>query len=62
MIENNLDEIICYCTSVTKFDIKHAVKNESLNELYRLGMTSCCGSCRHEVSELIEDLLEKNED
>ena len=62
MTENNVDEIICHCTSITKLDIKQAAKNEKLSELYSLGMASCCGSCRHEVIELIEECLEEDED
>ena len=59
MAEDRSDEIICFCVSITRAEIKEATLAGDLNSLYEDGMSACCGSCRHEVTELIEEYLEE---
>ena len=51
------DETICFCASISLIEILNACKTDDLMELYALGMTQYCGSCREEVEEIIEKNL-----
>ncbi|PJI06790.1 MULTISPECIES: (2Fe-2S)-binding protein [Clostridium] len=58
----NDDEIVCGCLNLTVKDIKDAVKNgaksfEEVQEATEVG--TACGACVDEVTELVNELLQK---
>mgnify|MGYP001027172325 FL=1 len=56
----NLDEVICFCQSVTSGMIKDAVDNgaTTLEEVQeRTGAGTVCGSCIANVQRLVEQFV-----
>lgn len=50
---------VCICNAVTDKDIRRAAATgaDSLYELQdRLGVATCCGSCRDQAAEILDDV------
>jgi len=54
--------IICLCLGITEEDIRDAANREKLASLYQKGMCQACGSCREDVKNILEDLIQDDED
>ena len=53
------DVIICFCAGITKHQIELSAEAEELSDLYCMGMSQYCGSCRPDVEEILENFEEK---
>ena len=46
--------IVCVCLGITKKEIEDAINDDRLTELYEMGLSQHCGSCRSEIADLLE--------
>ena len=54
--------IVCLCLGITEEVIRNAVDQDELAKLYQRGMCQSCGSCREDVKNILEDLIQDDDD
>jgi bacterioferritin-associated ferredoxin len=54
--------IVCVCLGISEDQIKEAASKDMLAALYQMGMCQACGSCREEVKNILENLIQDDED
>lgn len=54
--------IVCICLGISEDQIRDAILNDSLANLYQKGMCQACGSCREDVKNILEELIQEDED
>jgi bacterioferritin-associated ferredoxin len=52
--------IICLCLDISEEEIRDFAKRDDLAALYQKGMCQSCGSCREEVKNILEDLIQED--
>ena len=56
------DLIICLCLGISEKEIRDAAEQDTLADLYQKGMCQSCGSCREDVKNILEDIIEEDDD
>ena len=54
--------IVCLCLGISEEEIRDAVARDTLARLYQKGMCQSCGSCREDVKNILEDLIQDDDD
>ena len=54
--------LVCLCANVTRQEIQAAAKKEKITDLYKKGMCQWCRSCREEIEEILEELIQDEND
>ena len=55
-------DLVCLCANVTRQEIQAAAKKETITDLYEKGMCQWCRSCREEIEEILEALIQGEND
>ena len=50
--------IVCNCSGITEDEIRRAIEDKKLEDLYCEGMMQHCGSCREDIREIYEEYEE----
>tara|TARA_B100000131_G_C17671136_1_gene432394 strand:- start:46 stop:246 length:201 start_codon:yes stop_codon:yes gene_type:complete len=50
--------LVCLCAQIRLCEIEESIKHDTLADLYEMGMSQGCGSCRDEIFEIIKSSKE----
>ena len=52
--------IICNCSGISDAEIREAIRENRIEDLYFEGMMQHCGSCREDIREIYEEYEEND--